>query len=61
VARTDRNSIFFYRKAHILDRLHIMVPYIGFTRFKKKFKFPLKIQKGLAFGFTKKTPICGKN
>jgi hypothetical protein len=33
VAKTDRNSVFHGRKAHISDWLHITVPYINFYRF----------------------------
>jgi hypothetical protein len=32
--KTDQNSIFLIRKAHIPDRLHIMVLYISFYGFK---------------------------
>jgi hypothetical protein len=28
--KIERNSIFHDRKAHILDQLHVMVPYISF-------------------------------
>jgi hypothetical protein len=31
--KIDRNSVFLTRKAHILDRLHIIAPYISFYRF----------------------------
>jgi hypothetical protein len=57
--KSDRNSVFLGRKAHIPNRLHIMVPYISFNVF-------LKIQilaqnlNGLAFGFTKKRKFVAK-
>jgi hypothetical protein len=31
--KTDRNSVFLYREAHIPDRLYIMVLYINFYMF----------------------------
>jgi hypothetical protein len=33
VAKTDGNSVFLGREAHIPDRLYIMVLYIGFYGF----------------------------
>jgi hypothetical protein len=42
--KTDRNSRFLGREAHILDQLHIMVLYISFMALKKM-KFQLKIQR----------------
>jgi hypothetical protein len=31
--KTDQNSVFLGHKYHILDQLHIMVPYISFYGF----------------------------
>jgi hypothetical protein len=33
VAKTDKNSIFLYRKSHIPYQLYIMVMYINFYEF----------------------------
>jgi hypothetical protein len=41
--KTDRNFVFLDCDTHILNRLHIMVSYMSFYRFLKKFKFLLKI------------------
>jgi hypothetical protein len=35
VTKTDKNSIFFGRKAQILDQIHIVVSYISFYGFYK--------------------------
>jgi hypothetical protein len=43
--KTDRNSVFLDRKAHILYQLYIMVLYINFYRFLIIFKFCVKIQR----------------
>jgi hypothetical protein len=42
VAKTDRNSIFYGREAHIPCRLHIMVMYRKFYRFLKNLNFGSK-------------------
>jgi hypothetical protein len=52
-AKTDLNSVFLGHKTHILDRLHIMVPYISFHKFFK-IHISAENRKGLAFGFTEK-------
>jgi hypothetical protein len=44
VAKTYQNFVFLGYKAHILDRLYIMVMYIGFYQFKK-IKIWLKMQR----------------
>jgi hypothetical protein len=44
VAKTDRNSVFLDREAHIPDQLYIIVMYISFKGFKK-IRFCFKIQR----------------
>jgi hypothetical protein len=43
-AKTDRNSVFLGRKADIIDRLHIVIPFVSFYSLKKS-EFWLKIQR----------------
>jgi hypothetical protein len=50
VAKTDRNSVFFGREAHISNRLHIMVLYINVYGFEKNSNFGLK-SKGVCLQF----------
>jgi hypothetical protein len=52
--KTDRNFIFLDRDLHILYRLYIMVPYMGFYWFSK---FSLKIH---AYGFTENRQFAAK-
>jgi hypothetical protein len=59
MVKTDRNSVFFYCKAHIIDRLHIMVPLISFYGFSKISNFGSD-PKGLAFNFTEKRQFASK-
>jgi hypothetical protein len=39
----DRNSVFLDRDPYILDWLYLMIPYMSFYDFSKKFKFSHKI------------------
>jgi hypothetical protein len=59
-AKTDWNSVFYGRKAQILDRLHIMVSFIGFYRFSKFSNFGSKC-KWVSLQFYRKTPVYGRN
>jgi hypothetical protein len=52
--KTDQNSAFFGRKAHIPDRIHVMMMYISFYGFLTNSNFSSKSKWVLAFGFTKK-------
>jgi hypothetical protein len=53
VAKTDRNSVFLDREAHIPDQLYIIVMYISFKGFKKN-QILLQNPKVLAFNYTEK-------
>jgi hypothetical protein len=59
VTKTDSNSVFVGRKAHTLDRLHIMPPHISFYGFKKN-QVSAQNPKGLAFGLTEKILFAKK-
>jgi hypothetical protein len=56
-AKIDRNSVFLGRKAQILNRLQIIVPYISFYEFKK---FQILAQNAKV-QFYRKTSVYGKN
>jgi hypothetical protein len=58
VTKADQNSIFVGHKAHILDQLHIMVPYISFADFF--FQISSQNPKRLTFRFTKKCQFAAK-
>jgi hypothetical protein len=58
VRKTDRNSIFYGPKAHIIDLLYIMVVCISFDWFKNT-KFSSK-SKVISLRFNQKMPVCGK-
>jgi hypothetical protein len=58
-AKTDRNSIFLGRKAHILDRLHIIVLYISLYEFLK-IQILAQNAKRLAFGFIENVSLREK-
>jgi hypothetical protein len=57
---TDRNSTFLGRKAHILDRLHTMVPYRIFTGLKK-FQILAQNPKGGSIRFYQKHKFTVKS
>jgi hypothetical protein len=58
-AKTDRNSVFLDRKADILDRLHIVIPFVSFYSFKK-IQILAQNPKGLGFSFTEKWQFAAK-
>jgi hypothetical protein len=59
VIKTDRNSIFRGREAHILIQLYIMVLYISFMSFLK-IQILAQNPKMLVFGFTEKLQFIAK-
>jgi hypothetical protein len=59
-AKTDRNSVFLGREAHIPNWLYIMVLYNFFYRLSNIWNFDLK-SNGVSIWFYSKTIVCGKN
>jgi hypothetical protein len=58
--KTKPKSVFHGCDTHILDRLHIMVPYMCFDRFLKILIFCSK-SKRVSLRFYRKSTPCGKN
>jgi hypothetical protein len=58
--KTDRNSVFIGREAHIPDRLYIMVMYLKFYGFQKISNLGSK-SNGVILQFCRKMSVCDKN
>jgi hypothetical protein len=58
--KTDRNSVFIGREAHIPDRLYIMVMYLKFYGFQKISNLGSKF-KGVSLRFYWKMSVSDKN
>jgi hypothetical protein len=58
--KTDQNSVFLGRDPRIANRLYITVPYFNFAGFEN-FHIFARNPIVLAYGFTEKFPVQGKN